>query len=152
MMEVVGVEPMTIERQQRQCEEAPHSRKDSARKPHADKIMNKTTRKNQINNHFDMYMYIPVANRWNPCRFEQGWASLFCKPSTLNSPTSPQPHYYKLWSTNTSLIISYKDHSEHRNCRGKEQKKWWRRLGWNSWPLSRSSKDSARVIIGGAEE
>ena len=72
MMEAVGVEPMTVERQQRQCEEAPRSNKDSARKPHTDKIMNKTTIKNQINNHSNMYMYMPVAYRWNPCRLEQG--------------------------------------------------------------------------------
>ena len=65
MMEAVGVEPVIVERQQRQCEEAPRSSKDSARKPHADKIMNKTTSKNQISNHSDMYMYIPMANRWN---------------------------------------------------------------------------------------
>ena len=65
------------------------------------------------------------------------------KPSTLNSPTSPQPHYCKLWSTNTNLIISYKDHSEHRNCRGKEQKKWWRQLGGTR--DRSSSKDSVKA-------
>ena len=65
MMEAVGVEPVTVEQQQRQCEEAPCSSKDSARKPHTDTIMNKTTSKNQISNHSDIYMYIPVANRWN---------------------------------------------------------------------------------------
>ena len=65
MMEAVGGELVTVEQQQRQCEEAPRSSKDSARNPHADKIMNKPTSKNQISNHSDMYMYIPVASRWN---------------------------------------------------------------------------------------
>ena len=31
MMEAVGVEPMTIERQQRQCQESPRNSKDSVR-------------------------------------------------------------------------------------------------------------------------
>ena len=122
-MEAAGVEPMTVEQQQRQCEEAPR------RQNHEQNYKQKQNKKPVW--HVHVYTYgQPVES----CRFEQGWPSLFCKPSTLNSPTSPKPHYCKLWSTNTNLIISYKDHSERRNYRGKEQKKWWRRLGWNPWP------------------